>query len=49
MIKLRDFKTGSTNAVKEKYVRNTGFLNVTNNSSETLIFTKDEANRYSRP
>ena len=43
MIKLIDLKTGCTNTIKLKFVRNTGFLNVTNNSSEPLIFSKDEA------
>ena len=42
MIKLLDLKTGCTNTIKVKFVRNTEFLNVTNNSSELLIFNKDE-------
>ena len=43
MIKLLDLKTGCTDTIKVKLIRNTGYLNVTNNSSETLIVSKDEA------
>ena len=42
MIKLLDLETGCTKAIKVKFVRNTGFLDMTNNSSEPLIFNKDE-------
>ena len=43
MVKLHDLKTGCTNTVKVKYIRNMGYLDVTNKSSETLVFSKDEA------
>ena len=43
MLKLLYLKAGSTNTIKVKFIRNTGFHDVTNNSSETLIFSKDEA------
>ena len=42
MIKLLDFKPGCTNTIKVTFIRNTGYLDVTNNSPETLIFSKDE-------
>ena len=37
MIKLLDPKTGCTNIMKAKFIRNTGFLDVTHNSTEPLI------------
>ena len=43
LIKLLDFKTGCTNTIKVKFVRNTGFLDVTNNSSESCTCSKEEA------
>ena len=43
LIKLCGLKTGCTNTVKVKFIRNTEFLDVTNSSSETPIFSKDEA------
>ena len=43
MIKLLDFKTGRTNTFEGKVFQNTGFLDVTNNSSGRLILSKDEA------
>ena len=43
IIKLLDLKTGCTNTIKVQFIRNTGLLYVTNNSSKTLIFRKDEA------
>ena len=42
LFKLLDLKTGCTNTIKVKFIRNLGFLDVTNNSSALLIFTKDE-------
>ena len=42
MTKLLDLKTSCTNTIKVKFIRNTGYLDVSNNSSETLIFSKDE-------
>ena len=42
MIKLFDYKTGCTNMIKVTFIRNTRFLEVTNNSSAPLIFGKDE-------
>ena len=35
MIILLDLKTGCANMIKGKFLRNTGFLNVTNKSSKT--------------
>ena len=43
MIKLLDFKIGCTHMTKVKFMRNTGFLDITNNSSEPLSFGKDKA------
>ena len=43
MIKLLYLKTGATDTIKVKFMRNAGFLDVTNNSSETLMFSRDEA------
>ena len=43
MTKLLDLKTGCTNTIKVKFIGNTGYLDLTNNSSGTLIFIKDEA------
>ena len=40
--KLLAVKTGITNMIKVMFVRSTGFLDVTNNSSEPYIFNKDE-------
>ena len=41
--KLLDVKTGSTKSkIKVKFIRNTGSLDITNNSPETLIFSKNE-------
>ena len=37
MIKLLDLNTGCTNKIKGKFIRNTGFLGVTNKSSEPII------------
>ena len=42
-VKLLALKTGCTNTIKVKFIRNTGFLDVTINSSEALIFCKDES------
>ena len=42
MIKLFGLKTGHTNTIKVKCIRKSGFLDLTNNSSEILIFSKDE-------
>ena len=36
-------KIGCTNTKKVKCIRNTAFPDVTNNSSEPLIFSKEEA------
>ena len=36
MINLLDFKTDCTNMIMVKLIRNMGFLDVTNSSSETL-------------
>ena len=41
MTKILDLKTGCTNMLKVKFIRNTGFLDVTNNLSEPL--SKDVA------
>ena len=43
MIKLLDLRTVCTNTNKMKFIRNTGFLDITNNSSEPPIFGKQEA------
>ena len=43
MITLLDFKTCHTNAIKVKFIRNTGYIDVANNSSEIHIFSKDDA------
>ena len=43
MIKLINVKTGCTNMIKVKFIRNDRFLGAANNSSEPLIFTKHEA------
>ena len=43
MIKLLDLKTSFTNIIKVKFIRNTGFLDVSNNSSKKIIFGKDES------
>ena len=42
MIKLNYLKTGCTNMIKVKFIRNIGYLDVTNNSSETFTFSEDE-------
>ena len=42
MIKLLDLKTGCTNIIKRKFIGDTGFLDTTSNSLETLIFSKNE-------
>ena len=42
MIKLLNHKIGCTNKIKVKCVRNHEFLDVINNSSETIIFNNDE-------
>ena len=42
MFKLLELKAGCTNMIKVKFVRDTGFIDVTNNSLEPLIFSKDE-------
>ena len=34
---------GCTDTIKVKFIRNTEFLDVTNNSSETHIFSENEA------
>ena len=39
VIKLHDYKS-FTNMIKLKFVRNTGFLDVTSNSSESIIFDR---------
>ena len=44
MIKILYLKTGCTNKIKAKFIRNTQYLNVINNSLEMLIFTKDAPN-----
>ena len=43
VIILLDLTTGSTNTVKVKFWRNTGYHNVIYNSSESLISSDDEA------
>ena len=43
MIELLNHKVSCTITVKVRYVRNTEFLDVINNSSEPIIFNKDEA------
>ena len=43
MIKLLDFKSDCTSTIKVKFIRNTEFPDITNNSSEPLIFSNDEA------
>ena len=43
VIKLLDFKTGNTNILNGTFVRHFQFVDVTNNLSEQLIFSKDEA------
>ena len=43
MIKLLDIKTRCAYIIKVKFVRNTEFLDITNNSSGLLIFSEDEA------
>ena len=43
MIRLLDLKTGCASTIKLKFIRNTGYLDVSNNSLEKLIFSKDEA------
>ena len=43
MMKTLGLKAGCTNKIRVKFIRNNGFLDVINNSSETLIFSKDEA------
>ena len=42
MIKLLHLTTGCINTVMVKFIRNTGFLEVTTNLSEPLIFSKKE-------
>ena len=42
MIKLLYLKTGCATTIKVKFIRNTGYLDVTDNSSDTLIFHRDE-------
>ena len=42
MIKLLDLTTSCTNIIKVELVRKTGFLDVTNHSSEPLTLNKDE-------
>ena len=43
IIKILELKTSCTNTIKVRFIRNTGFHDVTNNSSEPLLFTMDEA------
>ena len=43
MLKSFDLKTGGINPVKVKFNRNVRFLDVTINSSEQLIFSKNES------
>ena len=43
MIKLHIHKTVCTNMIEVKVLRNTGFLDLINNSLEPIIFYKDEA------
>ena len=43
MIKLLDPNTGCRNTINMKFIRNIGFLYVTNNSSEPHIVSKVEA------
>ena len=43
IIKLLDLKNACANTMKVKFIRNIVFLDETNNSSEQLIFSKDEA------
>ena len=42
IIKLLDIKTSCINTIKVKFIRNTGFPDVTNNN-QRHIFSKDEA------
>ena len=43
MMKLLDLKTCFMSTIKVRFIRNTGYLDVTNNSSESPTFSKDEA------
>ena len=43
MVKLLDLKTGGVHTIKIKVVRNVGFLDMTNNSSEHLISHKNKS------
>ena len=43
MIILLDLKTGCANMIESKLTRNVGFLDITNNSLELHIFSKNEA------
>ena len=43
IVKLLDLKMGGVNKIKVKVIRNVGFLDVTNNSSEQLIFNRSES------
>ena len=43
IIKILELKTDCTNTIKVQLIRNTGFLDVTGNSLEQLLFSKDEA------
>ena len=43
MIKLLDLKTGCTNTINVKFIRNTGYPDIPNSLSVALVFIKDEA------
>ena len=43
MIKLLYLQTGFTNMIKVKIIRNIGLLDITNNSSKSLMCSRDEA------
>ena len=43
MIKLLDLKSGYTNMIKVKFMRNTGFIKVSNKYTDPLIFNEKEA------
>ena len=41
IIKILELKTGYTNTIKVKFIKNTRFLDETNNSSQTCISSTD--------
>ena len=42
MVKLLDLKTGGVNMIKVKVFRKVGFLHMISNSSELVIFNRNE-------